>query len=132
FLARILFLVSFDPLGWIPVIYVLLIWYYIYHAVRRHDLAEVAATVLPFVLFSIPYAYSATAITLELPATAYGVSLNMFLLLAAAKGAALLYERLGDGWLRGWSSWRVPAAVVATNLPLRSLPVALRWDDADM
>jgi hypothetical protein len=132
FLARILFLVSFDPLGWIPVIYVLLIWYYIYHAVRRHDLAEVAATVLPFVLFSIPYAYSATAITLELPATAYGVSLNMFLLLAAAKGAALLYERLGDGWLRGWSSWRVPAAVVATTILLGSLLVPYRWTYAYM
>lgn len=123
-IARALFLVSPIPLGWIPLIYVLLIWYYLYQ--RRHDRGELAATVLPFLVFSIPYGYSATAITTELPATAYGVSINMFLLLAAAKGAALFYERLPVEAQRIPPRWRRPLGAVAVILVLASLLVPYR------
>lgn len=122
--ARLLFLVSPDPLGWIPLTYVFLIWYYLYQ--QRHDRAELAATVLPFLAFSIPYGYSATAITTELPATAYGVSLNMFLLLATAKGAALFSERLPALRQRIPPRWRRPALAAAVLVVLVSLVVPYR------
>jgi hypothetical protein len=89
-IARVLFLISPDPVGWIPLIYVGLIWYYLYQ--RRNDRAELAATVLPYLFFSIPYGYSATAITVELPATAQSAG-SLFLLLATAKGGIV-----GERW----------------------------------
>ncbi len=124
--ARVLFLASPDPFGWIPILYVLLIWYYVWFRWRTGDRAEVAATVLPFVIFSVPYVYSATAIATELPATAYGITIDMFLLLGAAKGAALLYERLQSGALPLRASLRAPAAGAGLLLLLGSFVIPYR------
>jgi len=90
---RCLFLAAASPDGWIPIVYVLLIWFYLYDTWRRGDGQEFLATVLPYVIFSIPFAYSMTGIAMELPSTAYSVTINMFLLLSAAKGAELLWDR---------------------------------------
>jgi len=95
--ANVLFLVDLNPLGLISTIYTLLIWYYVYHKVREHDLDEALATVLPFVLCSIPYAYTAKgmfAAGSNLPGASYATIIGMFLLIGGAKGAVLLYDRL--------------------------------------
>ena len=131
-IARALFVANPNPVGWIPVFYVLLIWYYVYHAARRHDRVEVAATILPFVIFSIPYAYSATAVISELPGMAYSVSIDMFLLLGAAKGGALLYERLPEEIRRIPSRARAPVLIVAAVIIAVSLVVPYRWTYAYM
>jgi len=125
-IARVLFLASPDPFGWIPVIYVFVIWYYLWSRWKQGDRAEVAATVLPFVLFSIPYAYSGTAIGTELPATAYGITIDMFLLLAAAKGTALVYERLRERMVNVELRWRVVAAVAAALILFGSFAIPYR------
>jgi len=131
-IARMLFVANPHPLGWIPVVYVLLIWYYVYDALRRRDRAEVAATVLPFLIFSIPYAYSATAVISELPGMAYGVSIDMFLLLGAAKGGALLYERWPAEMRRIPPRARMPVLVASAAILVVSLVVPYRWTYAYM
>src|SRR5262249_1582702 len=127
---RTLFLTSPDPLGWIPIIYVCLIWYYLVRV--RHDRGEVAATVLPYAIFSIPYGYTATAIGTGRPATAYGISINMFLLLAAAKGAALLSERWRDELQRVPARWRAPAIALVGVAVLCSFVIPYRTTYAYM
>jgi hypothetical protein len=131
-IARVLFVAHPDPLGWIPVVYVFLIWHYLYHALRRHDRAEVAATVLPFAIFSIPYAYSATGVTTELPAMAYSTSIDMFLLLGAAKGAALLSERWPAEIRRIPPRVRMALLVAGAAILVVSLVVPYRWTYAYM
>jgi hypothetical protein len=95
--ASVLFLVDLHPLGLLSPIYTLLIWYYVGHTVRRRDFDEAAATVCPFVLFAIPYAYTAKgmlAVGANLPGAAYATTIAVFVLLGGAKGAVLLYDRL--------------------------------------
>lgn len=123
---RALFLISPDPFGWIPIFYVLLIWYYLRWQLRRRDYCEVAATVGPFLLFSIPFVYSATAIAGELPSTAYGITIDMFVLLAAAKGASLLYDHVRDGTFAVRPTWRTPALVGAALILVASFAIPYR------
>ena len=128
-IASALFLVSPDPFGWIPLTYVLLIWYYLYRKWRQHDRAEVAATVLPFVIFSIPFAYTGKGMlgeALILPAATYTTCISMFLLLAAAKGAVLLYDRLQDGFLGGRPNMARAAVIVAAIALLGSFAIPYR------
>jgi len=125
-LARMLFLVDPDLFGFIPLAYILLIWFYLYDRFRRGDRAEVIATVLPFALFSIPYACTGKGVGPDLPGLSYGTTVNMFLLLGAAKGAALLYERSGAGMLRARPRWRRPAIIVASLLVLACLAIPYR------
>ncbi len=95
--ANVFFVVDLNPLGLISAVYTLLIWFYVYQKIRRRAFDEAVATVLPFVLFSVPYAYTAKgmlAAGANLPGASYATIIGMFVLMGGAKGAVLLYDRL--------------------------------------
>jgi hypothetical protein len=124
---RCLFLVNPQPLGFIPVAYVLLIGYSLVVQWRRRNRTEIAATVLPFALLSLPFAESGVALPMELPSCAYEVIVCVFLLLAAAKAIVLCYDRYREGailrerWKRLALAVSAPVAIaVMLFIPYRT------------
>lgn len=91
---RMLFIMSIDPMGWLPLVAPPLVWYYIFHTLKRGDVGEAAMTTIPYWIFSIPHAYAGVAIAGELPSHAIGMTLCLFILIGAAKGGVLLFDRV--------------------------------------
>ena len=126
---RAVFVSSVWIFPFVPMVFVFLAWFYIYSQAKRRDWGELCATVGPYAIFSIPFAYTGKAIAVELPSHAYSYTIDVFLIIAAAKGAALLLERVRSGAFLQTPARRWAAGVIGTAVIVISLwiPYQMKW-----